>query len=336
MTTVLIPSYEPDERLLGLVRQLQEETDMPIVIVDDGSGPRYREIFAQAEDLGCTVLTHPVNLGKGRALKTGFRHMQKLGDAVVCADSDGQHLPKDIARIADALSARPSHIVMGSRYFTGKVPFRSRFGNSVTRLIYAFSTGRRIQDTQTGLRGFGPELLDWLLEVPGDRFEYEMNMLLEAQTEGVAIYEVPIETVYLNKNESSHFRPLADSARVYLPILKFSASSLMSAVLDFALVALIQMMTVNLFFAVAGARLFSSVFNYTMNRTYVFARGHKRSSVYSSMPRYFALVIAVMLLNYVFMVLYHTGVGIPLMAAKLLTEGSVFLFSFWAQRRFVY
>lgn len=339
MTTLLIPSYEPDERLLALISQLQAQTSMPILIVDDGSGQAYRPLFEAAEAAGCTVLTHPVNLGKGAALKTGFRYLRETcpaGEGVVCADSDGQHLPQDIVRIARTVRERPGEIIMGSRHFTGKVPFRSRFGNSATRMIYTFSTGQRIQDTQTGLRGYSPELLNWLLRVPGERFEYEMNMLLEAQSEGVPLYEVPIDTVYLNENESSHFRPLADSARVYLPILKFSASSLMSAGVDFALLFLLQAVTNNLFLSVACARLCSSVFNYTMNRTYVFARGNKRTSVYSSMPKYFALVLAVLLLNYAFMAVYHSGLGLPLLLSKILTEATLFFFSFWSQRRFVY
>ncbi|WP_438447285.1 GtrA family protein [Gorillibacterium sp. sgz5001074] len=339
MVTILIPSYEPDQRLLRLVEDLQEVTGMPILIVDDGSGEAYRPIFEAAEAAGCTVLTHRINQGKGAALKTGFRYLRDTGTAssgVVCADSDGQHLPQDILRIARTVSERPGEIILGCRHFTGKVPFRSRFGNSATRWVYAVSTGRRIQDTQTGLRGYSPELLDWLLQVPGDRFEYEMNLLLDAQTEGVTLTEMSIDTVYLNENESSHFRPLTDSARVYLPILKFSASSLLSAGIDFALLFVLQAMTGSLFLAVAGARLISSVFNYSMNRTYVFARGRKRSSVYSSMPRYFALVLVVLLLNYGVMALYNHAIGVPLFASKVLTEATVFAFSFWAQRRFVF
>ena len=116
-------------------------------------------------------------------------------------------------------------MVLGSRKFTGQVPLRSRFGNSVTRGVFAITTGSKVYDTQTGLRGFPHHMLDWLCEIPGDRFEYEMNMLLAARREGYAIREVFIETVYLEENKSSHFRPLVDSMRIYLPILAFSASS---------------------------------------------------------------------------------------------------------------
>ncbi|OMD78521.1 bifunctional glycosyltransferase family 2/GtrA family protein [Paenibacillus odorifer] len=336
--TILIPAYEPDERLLDLILQLYNFQLEPIVLVDDGSGPHYRGIFDMAEAFGCTVLTHEVNLGKGRALKTGFQYIQEAGlpDYVVCADSDGQHLPYDINRIVESLRNQTTPgIVLGSRRFTGTIPLRSRFGNSVTRTVFSLTTGTKIYDTQTGLRGYPLSMLDWLCQIPGERFEYEMNMLLTAHKEGYTITEEYIDTVYLDDNKSSHFRPLMDSFRIYLPILIFSTSSLLSALLDFTLLFLFQRLSHNLFLSVAAARLCSSVFNYSMNRKYVFTGG-KRSKIQASLPKYFALVILVLLFNYGLLYFYNEKLIIPLVAAKLLTEASIFLFSYWAQRRFVY
>ncbi len=335
--TILIPSYEPDERLITLIHKLKEASDASILVVDDGSGEDYRDIFDSVEKAGCTVLTHPINQGKGSALKTGFDYVRQHGerDGVICADSDGQHLPGDILRLTKAVREHRNHIVLGSRQFTGKVPLRSRIGNSATRMVYAFATGRPIQDTQTGLRGYSSEMLDWLCQVPGDRFEYEMNMLLEAPNVGYDLVEVPIETVYLDDNKSSHFRPLADSARVYFPFLKFSTSSGFAAILDFTLLFLLQWLTSNLLVSVIGARLCSSIFNYAMNRRFVFVKG-KGTAIRKSLPRYFSLVIVIVLLNYGMLHLLHESIGIPLVAAKLLTEASLFVLSYWAQRKFVY
>lgn len=331
--TILIPSYEPDERLITLIHNLKEVSDTSILVIDDGSGGDYRDIFDSAKNVGCTVLTHRINQGKGSALKTGFDYVRQQGgrDGVVCADSDGQHLPKDILRITKAVREHRNHIVLGSRQFTGKVPLRSRFGNSATRMVYAFATGRPIQDTQTGLRGYSSDMLDWLCQVPGDRFEYEMNMLLEAPNAGYDLVEVPIDTVYLDDNKSSHFRPLVDSARVYFPFLKFCTSSGFAAILDFVLLLLLQWMTSNLLVSVIGARLLSSIFNYSMNRRFVFARG-KGPAIRKSLHRYFSLVIVIVMLNYGMMHLFHESSGIPLVTAKLMTEASLFLFSYWAQR----
>ncbi|MFD1953231.1 GtrA family protein [Paenibacillus thailandensis] len=334
----LIPSYEPDERLIRLVHDLKDNTNLSIVLVDDGSGGDYAHLFEEARAAGCVVLAHEANRGKGQALKTGFRYVQTLGvrEGVVCADSDGQHLPGDIKRIAEQVRENPGHIVLGGRRFTGKVPARSRFGNAVTRGVFAFTTGIRLHDTQTGLRGFSFSMLEFLCRIPGDRFEYEMNMLLAAHEEGVPMVEIPIDTVYLNDNQSSHFRPLADSAKIYAPILKFSGSSLLSAAIDFALLFILQWLTGRLLLAVAGARICSSAFNYSMNRKFVFQRKDRSAAVLRSAPKYFALVLLILLLNYELLSVLHERIGLPLLLAKLLTEGVLFVFSYWSQRKFVY
>ncbi len=334
---ILIPSYEPDERLLQLIVQLQQNGTYSIVLVDDGSGAGYRHLFAQAEQMGCVVLTHPVNLGKGCALKTGFAYLLDRGmeGSIVCADSDGQHLPHDIARVAETVAKSHGSIVLGSRRFTGKVPARSKFGNAATRLVYRFATGTRIYDTQTGLRGYPAHMLSWLVGIPGDRFEYEMNVLLAAESASYAIVEEPIETVYLNSNESSHFRPLADSARVYLPFVKFSAVSIVSAIVDFLLVLLLHSVSSSLLVSVWGARAASSMLNYGLNRSLVFQKP-ALTETQRSMPKYFALVLLILMLNYGLMLLFNELLHIPLPVAKLLTEASLFLFSFWAQRSFVF
>ncbi|MFD1135941.1 GtrA family protein [Paenibacillus urinalis] len=336
--TILIPAYEPDERLLDLIIQLLNCELGPIVVIDDGSGPAYSRIFALVKSLRCTVLTHETNLGKGRALKTGFAHIQRAGlpGPIITADSDGQHLPHDIQRIYEAVQKQTvPGMVLGSRRFSGKVPLRSRFGNTVTRAVFTLTTGNKVYDTQTGLRGFPLSMLSWLSDLPGERFEYEMNMLLTANTAGYPITEEYIDTVYLDENKSSHFRPVADSLRIYYPILLFSTSSLLSALLDFALLFIVHYFSSNLLLSVVVARLCSSVFNYSMNRRYVFMGGPTKR-VCQTLPKYFALVLLILLLNYGLLYFYNEKLIIPLLAAKILTEASIFVFSYWAQRRFVY
>lgn len=334
---ILIPAYEPNKRLINLIYDLIDICDYDIVVVDDGSGEEFKYIFETASNLGCTVLTHDKNMGKGAALKTGFQYIKGTNEdtGVVTADCDGQHLPKDIVNIAEAIKGHKKEIVLGTRRFVGKVPFRSRFGNSVTRTIYSFASGAKIKDTQTGLRGFSMEMMPWLCEIPGQRFEYEMNMLLEAVPAGYSFYEIDIDTVYLEQNKSSHFRPLKDSLRVYLPIMKFSMSSLMSGVLDFLLLGIIQLLTSNLFLAVIGARVCSAVFNYSVNRFYVFSK-FKNVTIKNSLPKYIILAVIVMFANYGVIGLYYSVIGLSLFLAKILTEITIFLFSYWSQRKFVF
>jgi len=153
---VLIPAYRPDDKLLTLVRDLRAAGLDRIVVVDDGSEDQSAAIFADVRIHQVPVVTHVVNQGKGRALKSGLNYILEhaLGDAgVITADADGQHKLEDILKIAQAMALDPEAFVLGVRKFTGDVPWRSKFGNRLTRLVYTAVNGIDIRDTQTGLRG---------------------------------------------------------------------------------------------------------------------------------------------------------------------------------------
>lgn len=222
--TVAIPSYQPTGKMVADVAALREKTGYRIVIVDDGSGDRYRSLFDEAEALGCVVLRHDVNRGKGAALKTAFAWMAEHhpGEPIVCADSDGQQKIEDIRKIAEAVAPDSREIVLGMRMFEGKVPVRSRFGNWVMRFVFRAMTEVRLYDTQNGLRGYPASLLPWLISVEGERFEYETNLLLHAARSGVTFREIRIQTIYENNNEGSHFKAFRDSARIFRCIWKFA------------------------------------------------------------------------------------------------------------------
>jgi len=221
---ILIPAYRPSDALSQLVDQLRQRGAERVVIVDDGSGADYLELFQTIKERDrADYLAHPTNRGKGSALKTGFGFVaEKYPDAigVVTADADGQHTAEDIIKLADRLSGNPSAMIMGSRRFAGQLPWRSRFGNTLTRKIFSRLTGQQVSDTQTGLRGIPADWLDWLITLPGERYEYEMAMLLGAKERGLTIVEEPISTVYEPGNRSSHFNPLIDSWRIYRVLLR--------------------------------------------------------------------------------------------------------------------
>jgi glycosyltransferase involved in cell wall biosynthesis len=226
---VLAPVYQPGDRLPAVLRDLRVAApDVDVVVVDDGSDARSATVLDAAADLGCTVLRHGTNRGKGAALKTGFAHVAAThpGRDVVCADPDGQHRVEDVVRVAERVRETAA-MVLGVRRFDGDVPLRSRVGNDLTRLLFRAATGRAVQDTQTGLRGYPADLLGWLRSIPGERFEYEMNVLLYAAREGRPIDQVTIATAYSTDERSSHFSEVTDSARIYWPLLRFAASSLL-------------------------------------------------------------------------------------------------------------
>lgn len=218
---VIIPALNPPESLVEYVRKLLERGVACVIVVNDGSDAAATDVFHRLSRIErCTVLTHPVNRGKGRALKTAFEHLLRDEAAdwtgVVTADADGQHHPDDVYQVAKALHQENEAIILGVRNFAlSHVPWRSQFGNRITCWLIRRLFGAEIADTQTGLRGIPKQHLPWMLELKGERFEYEMNMLLNAIRRRIPIRQVPIRTLYFQKNAGSHYRSIADSLRIF-------------------------------------------------------------------------------------------------------------------------
>lgn len=221
---VVIPSRAPGPELLSLVEEIQAHGLGTLVVVDDGSGPEFDHVFASiAHRPGAHLLHHAVNLGKGRALKTAFNYvLTELHDVsgVVTADSDGQHAAADIAAVARTMiSTAASRVVLGTRSFGGSVPWRSRFGNRITRILFRLFTGVQVTDTQCGLRALPLTVLPELLLLECERYEYEMTVLTHLCRRGVRPVELPIATIYLDGNCASHFDPICDSMRICFALL---------------------------------------------------------------------------------------------------------------------
>lgn len=232
-TAIIIPAYNPDDSLPDYISQLRQQGDYRIIVVNDGSAFRSLTVFDSIRKMkGCTVLTHERNQGKGAALKTAFRHvLDQCGHVthVVTADADGQHAVGDVIRVMVETEKSMRGLVFGVRDFIHPdIPARSLFGNRMTSRLFRMLFGRRLHDTQTGLRGIPRRDLHWLMTIRGDRYDYEMNMLIHAVREDVDIREVTIETIYLDHNASSHYRPVLDSIRIFLKIFSgyFSGKSL--------------------------------------------------------------------------------------------------------------
>lgn len=231
IAVALIPSYEPDEKLVTVVSGLHERR-VECVVVDDGSSDASQATFASARH-HATIIGYEPNRGKGFALKEGLAYIQGHYGAdtvVVTVDGDGQHSPDDVVACAKTASKIPGALVLGSRSFhESHVPLKSRLGNLITRGVYRLCTGQGVSDTQTGLRAFSARLIPRLLTIEGERYEYEMNMLLRATDLGFLLVEQPIATIYENNNESSHFKAVQDSARIYGAIMAHTKSSIAKA-----------------------------------------------------------------------------------------------------------
>lgn len=333
---IVIPAYEPDARMLNLIKDIKSNSNFEIVIINDGSAVKCKPIFEQAAKEGCSIINHDINLGKGAALKSAFQYLLDNNDmdSIICADCDGQHTWADIKKVADALVNTPSSIILGCRKFIGQVPFRSMFGNKLTRTIFSLITGSKISDTQTGLRGFSGIMLPWLVNLKGNRYEYEMNQLLEAKKAGFNFHCIPIETIYENNNEGSHFHPIKDSIRIYLPIIKFSISSLTSGAIDFLLLFILKLLTGNLLLSVVGARIISSLSNYLLNKHLVFEA--KSDKKFTTLIQYYMLVILILSLNYLLLSFFNEKLFIPLLISKVLTEVILFGLSYTIQQKIIF
>ena len=333
---VLIPAYQPDARLPRLILELHRaDPSTKIVVVDDGSGQKFSDIFEASATAGAHVISYEHNRGKGYALREGFTWIRDVaGDSqecVVTADADGQHTLNDIFRVGRTCTDTGKS-VLGVREFVGHVPARSRIGNTATSALFWLATGWKLKDTQTGLRAFPVGLLPALLEVQGDRYEYELRVLLHLAKFRHPVTQIPIETIYEAGNPTSHFRPLQDSARIWAPLLKFAASSGVATVIDYVLVLVLNALTGALFFPVVAARMVSASVNFAMNRRVFEATGVplRRSAL-----RYAALAVAVVAGSYT-MLAVLTGIGMPLWIAKIIADTTMYLVSYSAQSRYVF
>lgn len=345
-SVILIPAYNPDEKLLKLIDDLtSNDTYKNIIIVNDGSINDSSEIFNKVDNNNnCTLLLHEVNKGKGQSIKTGLKYCidnytnDSDFNGVVTADADGQHTPDDIKSIAKSLHEHSDKLIIGTRKFDKSTPLRSRFGNAVTSFVYWLASRVKINDTQTGLRGMPAGSLDKFLEVKGDRYEYEMNVLLNLKKTNLQIFEVPIEVIYIDDNKSSHFNPIRDSIRIYSTIIKYGLSSIISVVIDFAIYYVL--ITLKVFDAVKLpyiiGKVVSSFFNFTMNRNVVFKRGRTETKDFvKDLVSYYALFFLNLFLG-TYLNAWLVNLGVSQYLSKLISEPVLFLFSYIVQKKIIF
>lgn len=346
-TTVVIPAYKPDEKMLGTLKELVEAGFEDILVVNDGSGEEYDSIFEQVKKIPqCILLEHERNRGKGAALKTAFEYFldnREDQKCIVTADADGQHLTKDIIKTAEK-SVKTGSVVLGVRNFSDpKVPPRSRMGNRITCGVFRLFFGMKITDTQTGLRAFPRKYIETILKAKGDRYEYETNMLFLINRKNIPLEEAEIETVYLEENKSSHFRVVQDSVRIYALILKYLLGSVGSALIDefafflFKHFGFLSILSIPLTFTAAIlARIVSSLFNFFFNAGVVF----DEKAGGKSFVRYYILAAVQISVSaavvYLLENVLHIKTAILSTLIKALVDTVLFFFSFRIQHKWVF
>lgn len=356
---VLIPSLEPDERLPAYIQELAANGFGRIVVVDDGSGQAYQPIFREIESCErAVVLHHEVNRGKGVALKTGYRYiLDHLPDVkgILTADADGQHTVRDCIRLSEKLAEDRHAVYLGSRDFNlPDIPPKSRTGNKITSTVFKLLYGVWLPDTQTGLRAFRREDLPFMLKVSGERYEYEMNVLIACATSHIQMVPVTIETIYENgKNEGTHFHPVRDSYRIYKTILggffRFMGASIVCFAADHLLFNLFRgwlfpllgirlnavlpmgIVLDNTSLANYTARFFSAILNFRLNKDLVFKVKGNRGTVL----RYIATAVCIIILSTLGIKLLGL-IGMAPWLAKLITDTLLYFLSYRIQQQWVF
>lgn len=365
----LIPAYNPDEKMISMIDELTSVFNK-IVVVNDGCDESFNSIFDAVKDK-TTILVHEVNKGKGRALKTGLEYIRDNCSeykGVVTADADGQHSTKDIIECCNTFLNENCGSVFGCRDFSSDsdIPPRSRFGNQLTSKLLKSLCDIELSDTQTGLRVLPISNIQELIDVKGDRYEYEMNSIFALKKMDKMWKEVPIEVIYIDDNASSHFNPIKDSIRIYKVFvkyiflklwlfIKFLLSSLGSCAIDLVLFNIFSVIlkpviaVIYVTVATAGARICSGIFNYTVNR-WIFS---SKAKVSSSGPKYLILWFCQMCLSallvtgtcYLLSVNFEpyqleripakTGIEFETFV-KLIIDSVLFIISFFVQKKWVF
>ena len=340
---IIIPSYKPDKEIMMEFIQKVKSKFNNIVVVDDGSGKEYTQFFEELQNQNIVVLKHYINFGKGRGIKTAFNYvLNNYPNAIgaVTADCDGQHYLEDIIKCAEKLRQEPEKLVIGYRNFNEKqVPFRSRFGNKLTRTIFSTFVGIKITDTQSGLRAFGRKAMETFLKTAGERYEYETNMLIDCKEKDVEIAEVPISTVYIKNNSLSHFNVVKDSIIIYKLFLKYIISSLSSFMLDIFLYAgfvnfLPEIRIIGIteiVIATIIARIISSSYNFIVNSKVVFKNQTK-----SSIIKYFILCVIQMFISAFAVSELFKVFNVNSTLIKVVVDTIIFVINFVIQREWVF
>ena len=356
---ILIPSLEPDERLPQYIRELSESGFGRIVVVDDGSSESFQQYFSEAETVDRTVvLHHDVNHGKGVALKTGYRYiLDELPDVqyIITADADGQHTVADCIRLTEELARGGHAVYLGSRDFSlPDVPPKSKSGNRITSTVFKLLYGVWLPDTQTGLRAFRREDLPFMMNVTGERYEYEMKVLIACATSRIPMIPVTIETIYENGNEGTHFHPIRDSYRIYKVILggfiKFMGASLICFCVDqllfnifkgwlFPLLGISLNLDLplgiridNTSLANYSARLCSAILNFRLNKDLVFK---VKGAAKGAGLRYAVTAVCIVVLSTLGIKLLGL-IGMVPWLAKLIVDTILYFASYRIQRQWVF
>jgi len=335
----IIPTYNPDENLLTIVKDILAQSDNIIFIIDDGSNLQSEAIFSALkkdfDSENIIFIRHAVNLGKGAALKTIFNHILTNYPniaGVVTLDSDGQHSIHDCLRVLKELEENEDAFILGHRTFSKDIPLKSYVGNNISKFIYKILLGKNFKDTQTGLRGLSRFFMKKCLTIKSNRFEFETEQLAISVQQNLHIIEIPIETIYIEDNKASSFRPLVDSFKIYFVLFRYGLSSIITAIVDFIVFMIALSFGSNVLVANILARTASIGVQFTLLDKYVF---HTKTKILSFV--FFAAYVYIMgIISAMSQISIVDHFNISVITAKILIEGLLFFVNFAVLRLYIF
>lgn len=332
---ILIPALNPGNNIIEVIKDLKKEGFSNIIVINDGSDDNNRKYFNILNDeFNVKVYNHEKNLGKGQALKTGIKKIineEILG--VITVDADGQHLAKDVTKIAAQMNK--DKIIFGARKLVNNkvVPMASKIGNIFSSMYLKLLTGVYLEDTQTGLRGIPKKYFKVALEIPGNRYDYEMNFLKNICQNKIDFDIVPIETIY--ENRIKNFRIIKDSIIVYKEFFKNLISSLLCSIVDIAIFGILVSSINSIFFSNIFARIFSGGLDFLINKLWVYRKNNSKN-MKEEVRKYLVLFIVQMMLNTLLvaslsMIFYEFVVII-----KIIVNVILYLTNFFIKGRYIF
>lgn len=308
----LVPSYQPDENLPRIVEELKENNFI-VIVINDGSDISYESIFNECDT---KIITYPTNRGKGYALKKGIEYIKNNYEnyIVVTIDSDGQHKVEDAINLCNYVSYNRDTLAIGKRLRKDNIPVKSRIGNIITRYIFHLATNENIYDTQSGLRAFSDELSEYMLEIEGNRFEYEMNVLLHLKENNIKYKEIEIQTIYIDNNKKSHFKAIKDSFVIYNEIIKFKVIPTLAFLIDLIVFAILIIGTNKIIISNIISKITSIITYYVLNRKEIFKDKPEPISIIKQI----GVLLSIILISTLILLIASKSINTYI--AKVLTE----------------
>lgn len=327
--TIIIPAYNPDNHLIDVLDGLKK---YQVIVVDDGS--KSKKIFDEVKKYkNVILLKHDINMGKGKAMKTAMEYVYNNieDDGIIFVDADGQHKKKDIENVISSFNLNKDSLVIGSRCFKGEIPWKSKIGNNITKFLFKAFTLKNVNDTQSGLRAINTKYIPFLLKIDGNRYEYEMNVLLNCCNK-IKIYEVPIETIYEDKdNSTSHFRVIKDSFLIYKSFLKFMILSFCAFLIDYfifiLLIKLFGKSPSNIFLCNFISKIISGFLSYNLNKMFVFRNKSSNDIL---------LLFGIILINSFVLNLFINSYHLNVYLSKLIVEVILFIVNFIIKQKVIF